>query len=89
MSLINDPELDLISITAPNSLHKDISIAALEANKHVYCEKPLAPTLEETQEIRNGNWEISSIPKDLLDRRVEITGPPTKKMVIRLCDNRS
>ena len=51
MSLINDPELDLISITAPNSLHKDISIAALEANKHVYCEKPLAPTLEETQEM--------------------------------------
>ena len=51
MNLINDPELDLISITAPNSLHKDISIAALEANKHVYCEKPLAPTLNETQEM--------------------------------------
>ena len=44
-------KLNLISITAPNSLHKDISIAALEANKHVYCEKPLAPTLEETQEM--------------------------------------
>ncbi|MBG76702.1 MAG: malate synthase A [Pelagibacteraceae bacterium] len=45
--------------------------------------------LEETQEIRNGNWEISSIPKDLLDRRVEITGPPTKKMVINALNSGS
>jgi len=51
MNLINDKQLDLISITAPNSLHKDIAISALKANKHVYCEKPLAPTLNETQEM--------------------------------------
>ena len=51
LNLINDKQLDLISITAPNSLHKDIAIAALKANKHVYCEKPLAPTLKETQEM--------------------------------------
>jgi len=50
-NLINDKQLDLISITAPNSLHKDIAISALKANKHVYCEKPLAPTLNETQEM--------------------------------------
>ena len=51
MNLINDKQLDLISITAPNSLQKDIAISALKANKHVYCEKPLAPTLNETQEM--------------------------------------
>ena len=38
--------------------------------------------LVETEEIRNGNWVCSPLPKDLLDRRVEITGPVERKMVI-------
>jgi malate synthase len=38
--------------------------------------------LPETEEIRNGNWVIAPLPEDLLDRRVEITGPTDRKMVI-------
>ena len=39
--------------------------------------------LEETKKIRNDNWKIKNIPKDLLKRQVEITGPPVpKKMFI-------
>ncbi|SDQ76061.1 malate synthase [Chryseobacterium soldanellicola] len=38
--------------------------------------------LPETEEIRNGNWGCSPLPKDLLDRRVEITGPVDRKMII-------
>lgn len=38
--------------------------------------------LPETQEIRDGSWRITSIPDDLRDRRVEITGPVDRKMVI-------
>ena len=38
--------------------------------------------LSETEHIRSGNWKVSSLPKDLLDRRVEITGPVERKMVI-------
>lgn len=41
--LIRDPEIDLVDITAPNVLHKTIALAAIEAGKAVYCEKPLAP----------------------------------------------
>ncbi len=37
---------------------------------------------EETKEIREGNWVAASLPLDLLDRRVEITGPTDRKMVI-------
>ena len=37
---------------------------------------------EETQELREADWKIDAIPADLLDRRVEITGPPERKMVI-------
>lgn len=38
--------------------------------------------LEETADIRNGDWKIAPIPADLQDRRVEITGPVDRKMVI-------
>ncbi|MCZ6669963.1 MAG: malate synthase A [Acidobacteria bacterium] len=38
--------------------------------------------LPETRHVRQDDWQIESIPDDLQDRRVEITGPPTRKMVI-------
>ncbi len=38
--------------------------------------------LPETAEIRKGDWKVAAIPKDLLDRRVEITGPVDRKMII-------
>ncbi|GEN74224.1 malate synthase A [Chryseobacterium lathyri] len=38
--------------------------------------------LPETEEIRNGNWSCAPLPADLLDRRVEITGPVDRKMII-------
>lgn len=38
--------------------------------------------LPETKHIREGNWTISPLPDDLLDRRVEITGPVNRKMMI-------
>jgi len=38
--------------------------------------------LPETAEVRGGDWKVAPIPADLLDRRVEITGPVDRKMVI-------
>src|SRR5437763_7397476 len=38
--------------------------------------------LPETENIRNGSWTIAPIPDDLQDRRVEITGPVERKMII-------
>jgi malate synthase len=38
--------------------------------------------LPETAEIRAGTWRVASIPPDLMDRRVEITGPVDRKMII-------
>ena len=38
--------------------------------------------LEETRSVRESDWTILSTPDDLLDRRVEITGPPVRKMII-------
>jgi len=38
--------------------------------------------LPETKHIRDDDWKVAELPKDLLDRRVEITGPVNRKMVI-------
>ena len=38
--------------------------------------------LAETWEIRKSDWKIAGIPEEILDRRVEITGPTDRKMVI-------
>jgi len=38
--------------------------------------------LEETRELRESEWRIAPVPDDLQDRRVEITGPPDRKMII-------
>lgn len=49
--LVADPEIDLIDITTPNALHKEIALAAIAAGKHVYCEKPLAPRASDAREM--------------------------------------
>ena len=45
--MLRDRDVELISITAPNRLHAQITIEAAAAGKHVVCEKPLCITLEE------------------------------------------
>eukprot|EP01083_Nonionella_stella_P102802 292812_1 len=38
--------------------------------------------LQSTQNVRESNWKVAPIPKDIMDRRVEITGPVDRKMII-------
>ena len=49
--LVENPDIDVVDITAPNALHKDMALAAIRAGKHVYCEKPLAPTAKDAHEM--------------------------------------
>lgn len=49
--LLTRNDIDLIDINAPSNVHKDIAVAAAQAGKHLYCEKPLALTLADSREM--------------------------------------
>ena len=51
--LLTDDQINLIDVGTPNDVHAEQSIAALEAGKHVACEKPLAGTLAEARQMRD------------------------------------
>lgn len=46
---VSDPAIGLVDVTTPNNKHLEFVIAALEAGKHVACEKPLAATLQDAR----------------------------------------
>lgn len=50
-ALIADPAIDAIAIAAPNHLHADIAVAALDAGKHVLVEKPMATTAADCDRV--------------------------------------
>ena len=52
-ALIANPAIHVISITTPNSMHKEMALTAIAAGKHVHCEKPLSPTLADSLEMVN------------------------------------
>lgn len=48
---VSRDDVDLVDISTPGYTHRDIAVAAAEAGKHVFCEKPLCFTVEESKEM--------------------------------------
>ena len=73
--LLADPAVDMaVIVTGPNS-HYPLILQCLRAGKHVYCEKPMAITLEQTNEIvalaEEKGLHVTVAPDTILDARVQ------------------
>jgi len=64
-----------------NGRRKELLAARMERQKK-FDAGELPDFLPETQSVRDGDWKIAPVPADLQDRRVEITGPVDRKMII-------
>ncbi len=53
--VVNDPKVDLISVCTPNNTHAEISLSALKIGKHVWCEKPMSSSLNDSVEMVNAS----------------------------------
>lgn len=47
--VVTDPDVDVVSITTPNRFHRKMAESALAAGKHVWCEKPMSPSLADSE----------------------------------------
>src|SRR5690348_7477153 len=60
-----------------------LELLALREERQTRFDAGASPDfLPETAKVRAGDWKVAPIPADLLDRRVEITGPVDRKMII-------
>jgi predicted dehydrogenase len=50
-AVIDDPAIDVVNVTLPNALHREVAIAALEAGKHVWVEKPVGRDVDDTAAV--------------------------------------
>lgn len=49
--VVTNPNIDIVDICTPNNIHAEIAIAAANSGKHVFCEKPIAMTSDEAQQM--------------------------------------
>src|SRR6516165_6910637 len=61
---------------------REALLAARRARQVSFDAGEVPDFLSETKPIRESDWKVGKIPADLLDRRVEITGPVDRKMIV-------
>jgi predicted dehydrogenase len=59
--IANNAEIDVVYVVVPTALHAQYAIAAAEAGKHVWCEKPMAMTAEECQRTIDACRAVNAI----------------------------
>jgi len=81
--VFTDGLIDFLTALHENFNHRRLELLEDRKIMQTDFDKGIFPKFpEETESIRNSNWICAPIPGDILDRRVEITGPVDRKMVI-------
>ena len=83
--LLDDAQVEAVSIALPNFLHRPATLAALEAGKHVLCEKPPAVTLAEAQEMADAAQRAGRLLAYAVQRRFN---PSTEALRMRLAEGK-
>jgi predicted dehydrogenase len=94
--MLKDAAIDAIVVAVPNCFHAPVAIDALEAGKHVICEKPLALTIEDAEKMietarRKGlvlahAEELCFIPKFIRAQEMMKSGGIGKPYLLRQCE---
>src|SRR6476646_9589642 len=91
LGLVTDEQTQLLSFEALEfvaALHREFNPTRLELlrqrklRQEAIDRGEMPRFLPETQSVREGQWQVLPVPDDLRNRRVEITGPVDRKMVI-------
>ena len=81
MDIINDPEIDAVLVCSPTPTHADISIAAMKAGKHVFCEKPVHTSIDRIKEVAKVAEETGRKLQIGFNRRFDHNHKAVQKMV--------
>jgi xylose dehydrogenase (NAD/NADP) len=80
-ALLADRDIDAVYIALPNALHRDWTVAAARAGKHVLCEKPLATTVAEVDEMADAATRNGIVLQEAVMMRFH---PQTRQLQERL-----
>jgi predicted dehydrogenase len=78
--VVSSSEVDLVSIVTPNFLHAPMAIAAAEAGKHVFCEKPMATSAGEAERM----WRAADAAKIVHGVNLNYRNVPAIRFIARL-----
>lgn len=81
--ILKDPSIDAVSICTPNYLHGQMTIKALNAGKHVLCEKPMAISLQEASEMVRTARDGKRILMIAHNQRLTLTHRKAKEILQR------
>jgi xylose dehydrogenase (NAD/NADP) len=79
--VLKDPQVDAVYVSLPNSMHREWTIRALEAGKHVLCEKPLAGNEAEAREMFSA---AKSAGKTLVEAFMYRAHPQTREVLEKI-----
>jgi UDP-N-acetylglucosamine 3-dehydrogenase len=79
--LIADKDLDAVIVAATNTTHAEMTIAALEAGKHVLCEKPMATNLQDAQKMIDAAEKTGMKLMIAQNQRLEAANQKAKEII--------